>query len=266
MSYQSTVKRESVSNFRVFVASHKECNDIPYGYEIVQAGAAGKERFASLTDDSGDNISSRNFAYCELTVLYWIWKNIKANYIGFVHYRRFFYENSWSCSYSKIPKQDRLIEILGDGDILVAKPHHVGGKNVRHEYERFHHISDLLIAKSYIEQAYPEYVKSFDTFMEMDAMSYYNMFVAKEHVFHQYMEWVFPVLNYCFEHIDIDRYDSYNQRVIGFIAERLFNIWLIANSDSIVIRYMPVQQAYQHKVDIAMHTCKGLFSTLIGMR
>ena len=30
-----------------------------------------------------------NSAYCELTTQYWVWKNIDADYYGFIHYRRF---------------------------------------------------------------------------------------------------------------------------------------------------------------------------------
>ena len=42
-----------------------------------------------------DNISDKNETYCELTAMYWAWKNIKKiypdiEYIGLNHYRRYF--------------------------------------------------------------------------------------------------------------------------------------------------------------------------------
>ena len=41
-------------------------------------------------DNTGDNISQKNPTLCELTVQYWAWKNVEADYFGFCHYRRYF--------------------------------------------------------------------------------------------------------------------------------------------------------------------------------
>ena len=66
-------------------------------YFPLQVGAAvnktksGKPLSLGYSKDStGDNISSKNANYCELTGLYWAWKNMSADYLGLVHYRRHF--------------------------------------------------------------------------------------------------------------------------------------------------------------------------------
>ncbi|GAX03826.1 glycosyltransferase [Secundilactobacillus pentosiphilus] len=42
-------------------------------------------------DDEGENISSKNPFFNELTAIYWAWKNLNdAEYIGLVQYRRVF--------------------------------------------------------------------------------------------------------------------------------------------------------------------------------
>lgn len=250
----------------IFVAVHKPCSWIPQGYEPVQAGAKGKKHFYSLTDDTGDNISDKNSEYCEMTVLYWIWKNTKSDSVGLVHYRRFFFPNTWSCSPRKILSKDYLIEKLGDNDILVPKPYVHRKKTVKSVYASAHHISDLEICRDYIAKSTPEYLQYFDSFINGKKISYFNMFVAKRHVFESYMQWVFPILDYCYERIDISQYDTYNRRVIGFIAERLFNVWLLANANRYKIIYQPVQKMYTNRIDILIHTGQEFVRTFTGGR
>ena len=59
-------------------------------YLPLRVGSALGEDFGYIRDDEGDNISNKNPWYCELTVLYWLWKNTTADYKGLMHYRRIF--------------------------------------------------------------------------------------------------------------------------------------------------------------------------------
>ena len=78
-------------NAKIIIAAHK-----PYRmpedpmYVPVHVGASGKDDIGFVRDDSGDNISELNPEFCELTGFYWAWKNLDADYIGLVHYRRYF--------------------------------------------------------------------------------------------------------------------------------------------------------------------------------
>ena len=76
-------------DIKIIVATHKKywmpSDDI---YLPVHVGKKGKTDLGYQGDDTGDNISDKNTNYCELTGLYWAWKNLKADYKGLAHYRR----------------------------------------------------------------------------------------------------------------------------------------------------------------------------------
>ena len=59
-------------------------------YLPVHVGASGKNDLGYTKDNTGENISELNPSFCELTGLYWAWKNLDADYIGLAHYRRHF--------------------------------------------------------------------------------------------------------------------------------------------------------------------------------
>ena len=60
-------------------------------YVPVRCGAVydDRENIEMLGDDTGENISEKRMSFCEFTVMYWAWKNIKADYYGLCHYRRY---------------------------------------------------------------------------------------------------------------------------------------------------------------------------------
>ena len=81
----------------MFICAHKPFTP-PEGdmYVPLQVGSALGEDLGMTRDDSGDNISTRNKSFCELTGIYWIWKNVTCDIAGICHYRRYFvYEDDF---------------------------------------------------------------------------------------------------------------------------------------------------------------------------
>ena len=78
-------------DIKIIIATHKQYR-MPKDeiYLPLHVGAEGKQPLSYQGDNTGDNISSNNPYYCELTGLYWAWKNLKADYLGLAHYRRHF--------------------------------------------------------------------------------------------------------------------------------------------------------------------------------
>ena len=117
------------SNIKIFISCHKECTLLKnkYIYPIQVGSALADKRFPDmLHDDVGDNISSLNPMYCELTAQYWAWKNVDADYIGLVHYRRHF--KGKKCKSKEIKNRvesvlgnKQLEELLNEVDVVLPK-------------------------------------------------------------------------------------------------------------------------------------------------
>ena len=80
-------------NVKILVCCHKK--DVfatQYPYLPIQVGKAISNIDLGIRgDDTGDNISNKNASYCEMTGMYWAWKNLKnVDVIGLCHYRRYF--------------------------------------------------------------------------------------------------------------------------------------------------------------------------------
>ncbi len=62
----------------------------------------------------------------------------------------------------------------------------------------------------------------------MDRRSLYlwNMFVMDKKRFDAYCTWLFDILFLLEPSVNLKDYSSYEARVFGFLAERLWNVWL----------------------------------------
>lgn len=82
-----------MKNIKIGIAYHKKSLIIKNNcYLPIQVGSSlyPDLDLGICKDNTGDNISGKNDYYCELTALYWLWKNVKADYKGLCHYRRLF--------------------------------------------------------------------------------------------------------------------------------------------------------------------------------
>lgn len=136
-----------------------------------------------------------------------------------------------------MPLKD-INRILDDCDLIVGQPI-TYRETVRETYARVHHIKDMDLMREYIADYSPEYLDAFDEAMSGRTTIYCNMLAAKREALNAYMTWVTPLLDYAYRNIDTSRYDDYNKRLVGFIAERLFNVWLIRHADDYRVSYLP---------------------------
>ena len=220
-------------NIKILVATHK-----PYWtpddsvYLPLQVGAEGKLDLGYTKDNTGNNISFKNDYFCELTGLYWAWKNLEGDYIGLVHYRRYF-------TYKEVRNIDKKkTQILGKEEwekILSVHPAVVADKRNyyietnRSHYNHAHPAIGLDETERIIQEKYPGYSAAFTKVMNRTWAHMFNMFVLRRDLFDTYCRWMFDVLFELEQRLDISSFDAYNRRVFGFVGERLLDVWLEKN-------------------------------------
>lgn len=231
-------------SFTIYVVSHKpyEFPAVPY-YKPLQVGnSVNSVSNSALRDNVADNISQLNPSFCELTAAYWIWKNSTEDIVGLAHYRRYFASSKKALLINGkgIASAEELNGMLDHADILVAKPRNYYITTIKSHYIHAHHESDYTQLRDEIVLQHPEYLADFDSVMNGTRISLYNMFVCKKSLIDEYFSWLFPVLFALEQKIDYKNYDAYQKRVFGFMAERLFNVWLHHQRDRLKIKYLPV--------------------------
>ena len=216
----------------IVVAAHR-----PYAmptdlaYLPLQVGAAGHDPIPGFArDDVGDNISSRNANWCELTGLYWAWRNLDADALGLVHYRRHFK------GAHGIATGVELSALLDCHDAILPRRRNYFIESTYSQYAHAHHAQDLDIVRQIIAERHPGCLPAFDAAMSSTRGYRFNMLVMKRPVFNAYCGWLFDVLFELERRLDISSYSPYDARVFGFVGERLLDVWLAGTPEGRRVR------------------------------
>jgi len=238
---------------KIFIATHKEfLSPDDYRYIPIHVGSAGSDLMLNGQSDSiEDNISEKNPTFCELTGLYWIWKNYDLEgYVGLCHYRRFFLFRKLGRTVMK-----RLVynhsdfyrlrnslninfKVFNGYDIVLSEPVYLGGLSIYEHYCLFNRGSDLDTMAEVLFEKYPAYERSYKFFVHSSKeLSPYNMFISSKRIMNDYCEWLFDILFEVEKRVCVID-DPYQARVFGFLAERMLPLYAFHNN--LKVKYLPV--------------------------
>ena len=192
-----------------------------------------------------DNISDKNPYYCELTAMYWAWKNIKKlypnlKYIGLYHYRRFFAFDEKEFFATRIIKTENYIKNykIDPGKVMNI---------LKKDYAIINSPVDLPCSISYqwpswykflkdaIYDKTPDYCATFEKFFNKNKYASFNMFIMKYDDFVKCCEWLFKVMS-AFDEKNPKR----ELRINGRLSEVVFQVWFIKNK--IKCKYLNVYE------------------------
>ena len=217
----------------ILIAAHKKYRmpEDPM-YLPLQAGAAlSSEDFGFVRDDSGDNISAKNKTYCELSALYWGWKNLDSDYTGLVHYRRYFAlrkENPLKKEdpFARILKYEELEPMLYHYALFVPVKRRYYIETLYSHYGHTHYADQLDLVRRIIEERLPEYLSVWDKAVNRTWGYMFNMMIMRRDLLDEYCTWLFAILGEVESRYDSSALDDYQARMYGRISEILLNVWL----------------------------------------
>lgn len=245
----------------VYVAAHKPAeimwDEKDKGFKFIHVGAKKSSCVIenSIRDDTGNNISELNPLYCELTGLYWIWKNdLEHDFVGLCHYRRFLSRHEYALNSKKnIYSSEELEDMLKEADIIVPKKEKKNSRNSL--YATVAELNDdpsYSVLKKAIGKIYPEYLQELeDVFMDKE-MFFGNIMLCRKCIFDDYTKWLFDILEQVKIEIEIDR-KTIAPRQMGFLSEWLLNVWVLHHKD-LRVKYLPVHRT--EKENNVKYICK----------
>lgn len=235
------LKLDSDSNTKVKImitCCHKDLagvsEDNPIYYTPIQVGRALTDiQLYDLCDNVGDNISDRNYNYCECTALYWAWKNRfseDADYVGLRHYRR------------KFAITDEQLCNLKGNNVAIVHLDPIYHDNIRYSFTNHtKRNEDWELMKRAIREMFPDYIDTFEEYENQHFICAYNMTIMRKDIFDKYCEFLFGVLMHIEEYY-MKKEPERKDRYLGFLAENLTSVFLMhyRNEKQIIAKLIPI--------------------------
>ncbi len=256
----------------ILVASHKKVefptSDILLPIQVGKALAS--EDLHIQGDNTGDNISEFNKYYCEMSAIYWAWKNLKdSEYIGLCHYRRYF--SIKGVGFKKyirneiflklgfviralfpinkfMTDESRIVSFKDYCTELATLEKQLTESIKSRKIELFYmkpikwvnrSIDDhfRIIGKYYINQlsdiiieSFPNFEQAYRKVMNGRKLSYCNMTIMKKELFNEYCSFIFSVLEI---HRRLNQNEGYAyNRVLGYLGEILTYVFIVKHQDA----------------------------------
>lgn len=226
-----------MDKIKIVIATHKSYQ-MPEDkiYLPLHVGSEGKKDdkgnqldLGYQMDNTGENISSKNSSYCELTGLYWAWKNLDADFLGLAHYRRqFSFKKKSRDPFDNILTSDEAEKLISRYSVVVPSRRKYYIETLYSHYAHTHYAEHLEITKQIINEKYPEYIESCEKVYKQTYGYMFNMMIMRKDLFDSYCQWLFHILFELENRIDIKNKElsAFQGRFYGRVSEIIFNVWL----------------------------------------
>ena len=237
----------------------------------IYCGAIYKtEESLIMRDNTGDNISKERNSLGELTVQYWIWKNISADYYGLCHYRRYFAFGSINgkrneqnqiylayLSKKNIKKyklnDEKIIEnICSEYDVVI--PEGADVTKITTQYGKVKTVEELWLAHKniffdekifndltmVIKNKYPEFYKTYNEYFNSKYHIGYNCYIMKKELFYDLSKLQFGIINTLKNECGEKEYYKLYPRTYGYIGEMIFGCYVYNLKKNYNVKELPL--------------------------
>ncbi|ONI45622.1 hypothetical protein AN642_01345 [Epulopiscium sp. SCG-B10WGA-EpuloA2] len=249
-------------NIKIFVAHNKE-NSITVDNSLYQNIKVGHIDSSTkfISDNTGDNISTKYDKYCELTAQYWAWKNSDADYYGLctedkylsfakndirnninkpVKYPylnkepiveapiRYEYLNSIAIEQMNLFEQP-MIEEITKYDMLITTSLKFD-ITVMEQFENYVPLVEdnkLKLTLEVIKELSPQMYPSATSYIYGNIYYPGQLYIMKKELFHEYCTWSFALLEELENRIDFTNCSEEGYKILYYISERLLGIYYI---------------------------------------